>query len=196
MSMPLCYVPKICSKPKRRKINCLLCGLDAPAFDRDYRSKHNNKYHKEELANGRSIPYQDTVCCLFWLEIEEQGQYRQKEESAKTVETAVDIELPMETESRKDEARPFEYKDECMFTEGSVSESQVQNAETFADFVCCSILDTSLNFPTDPAHFLGVSVTPECTAEILDIGPCQPGKQESSTSLQALTEGHFAFHGI
>ena len=169
-------------KPKRRKIVCLLCRPDVPAFDSDYRSKHNNKYHKTELAKGRSIPYKDkdapanpfAASCGLKAKIRDSVE---KTDDSTILERPVDIAQPEEAESHGNEESAREYKKGHMITAGSTSESQDVATDESADFVCCSMVDLSADFPSDPAHFLGVPMTPECAGEILKIGPCQPGKR-------------------
>lgn len=59
----------------------------------------------------------------------------------------------------------------------NVSEGQQINTDVSDGFECGSFVDTSLGFSSDPEHFLGVHMAPECTSEILMIGAWQPGKQ-------------------
>lgn len=44
------------------------------------------------------------------------------------------------------------------------------------DFFCCSHVDTSVDFPADPAYFSEVCISPELVAKILKAGPYQPGR--------------------
>ena len=43
-------------------------------------------------------------------------------------------------------------------------------------FLCCSHVDTSVNFPTELVYFSEVCTSPELVAKILKVGPCQPGQ--------------------
>ena len=49
-------------------------------------------------------------------------------------------------------------------------------ARTDDGFLCCSHVDTSVDFPTELVYFSEVCTSPELVAKILKVGPCQPGQ--------------------
>ena len=49
------------NKAKRHKIECLVCRR---TFDSDYRTCHNEKYHRKMIAGNETVPYKILVSQL------------------------------------------------------------------------------------------------------------------------------------
>lgn len=61
------------------------------------------------------------------------------------------------------------------------------------------LIDCKTKYPSDPAYLRGKALTPEVIRELLAVGPCQPGLNNSFTfqkDCQSYKDVHSMHHGI
>ena len=55
MSGPSQPTKRRVTRVRRRKLRCRVCSQ---VFDKEYREKHNKKYHQDLIKRGKPIPYE------------------------------------------------------------------------------------------------------------------------------------------
>ena len=168
-------------KPKRRRIICCLCGPNSKASASDHRIKDNIPHHPKEHYGRKSIQFKDEGAPANPFAFAALARSKASDSDGNdTVMTEIEdtatstnpegTEIPCQQEK---DLETIDHEEQEHMEQGVLNEDGRGNTD---DFLCCSLVDTSVEFPTDPAYFSEVPISPELVAEILKVGPCQPGK--------------------
>ena len=168
-------------KPKRRKIVCCLCGPNSKPFDSDHRIKHNKRHHPKEHYGHKSIQFKDAGAPAnpFAIAALARSKASERDVNATVVTEIEDIAtstnpggIEISCQQEKD-LETINHEEQEQMEQGVLNDDGRGEAD---GFLCCSLVDTSVEFPTDPVYFPEVCISPELVAEILKVGSCQPGK--------------------
>ena len=169
------------AKPKQMKIICCLWGPNSRPFDSDHRIKHNIRHHPKEHYDHKSMQFKDAGAPAnpFAIAALARSKALESDVNATVVTEIEDIATSTNPEGIKfscqqeKDLQTIDHVEQEQMEQGVLNEEDRGDAD---DFLCCSLVDTSVEFPTDPTYFSEVCISPETVAEILKVGPCQPGK--------------------